>query len=77
MTGVQDHTQPYETKRCLLGNMSLRDLRISMLRSRGLLEGDETFLQQQDDVLKGLNGSSQTPLRQYLEDTLYRPPYKK
>ena len=67
MTEIVDNTITYEMQRSLLGNVSLRDRRISMMQSRGLTEIGE------EDVLKKLNGSSYTPLRQFLEETLYRP----
>lgn len=73
MSGTVDNTKPYESQRYKLGDVSLRDRRISMLRSKGMLEGDDYFLQAHDEVLKGLNGHSNTPLKDYLEETLYRP----
>lgn len=72
MTECLDNAKSYESQRALLSNMSLRDRRISMMQSRGLLEGDEEFMQKQDYVLKNLNGSSNTPLKQFLEEIYYR-----
>jgi len=68
MPSVQDNAQSYEETRYSLGNMTLRELRISMNLSRGL---------ENDPILQGLNGNSQKPLRQYLEETLYRETYQR
>lgn len=66
MSETLDYAKPYESQRALLSNASLRDRRISMMQSRGLLEGDE------NNVLEKINGSSYTPLKQFLEETYYR-----
>ena len=66
MTEYLDNTKSYEEQRALLGNMFLKDRRISMMQSRGLLEGDE------NNVLGKINGSSYTPLKQFFEETYPR-----
>jgi len=66
MPETLDYAKPYESQRALLARMSLRERRISMMRSRGLINPNE------DDVLGKLNGNSYTPLKQFLEETYQR-----
>ena len=68
MPRIEDRTNIYEDLRASLGDMSLRDLRLSMAKSRGLVG--------EDFILTKLNGYANTSLKKHLEETLYRETYK-
>jgi len=68
MYNLEDKTRPYEDLRGYLGNMTLKEIRLSMAKSTGLVG--------EDFILTKLNGFSSNTLKKYLEETLYREIYR-
>jgi hypothetical protein len=68
MQRIEDRARSYEDLRNSLGDMSLRNLRLSMAKTRGLVS--------EDLILSKLNGYANTSLRKHLEERLYRETYK-